>query len=100
MGTWERILGIDQGTTSTRACVMDAEGKVLARAKRAHAQHHPRPGWVEHDPDEIWRNTRDAALEALGRVAGPVSAIAIANQGETVCLWDRATGTPLAHAIV
>jgi glycerol kinase len=98
----DRILAIDQGTTGTRAIVVDHDARVLAHAYRAHAQHHPRPGWVEHDAREIWEAALDVALRALrasgseGRIGG----IAIANQGETVVAWDRATGEPIHRAIV
>jgi glycerol kinase len=91
------IVAIDQGTTSTRALRFDAEGRVQAVAQREFAQHYPKAGWVEHDPEEIWRDviqtTRDVMTDA-------VAAIGITNQRETVLLWDRATGTALHPAIV
>jgi glycerol kinase len=97
------ILAIDQGTTSTRAILFDAEGRPLAAAQRELPQIYPADGWVEHDPEEIWRATvavcRDALAEA-GAGAGAVAAIGITNQRETTVLWDRATGRPLYNAIV
>jgi glycerol kinase len=95
------VLGIDQGTTGTRACAMDRDGRVLGHAYRRHRQHYPAPGWVEHDPAEIWAQTRTVALAALEASGGArPAAVAIANQGETVALWDRASGRPLHAALV
>ncbi|QNE06421.1 glycerol kinase GlpK [Croceicoccus marinus] len=97
------ILAIDQGTTSTRAILFDEGGKALATARREFAQHYPQPGWVEHDPDEIWRDTVAAAREAIasaGLSADAVAGIGITNQRETVVVWDRATGEPIHRAIV
>jgi glycerol kinase len=97
------ILALDQGTTSSRAIVFDHAGLPVASSQREYPQHFPRPGWVEHDPLDIWRSQRDCAREAL-RQAGirprQVAAIGIANQRETTVLWDRATGEPVAPAIV
>jgi len=96
-----RILGIDQGTSGTRATLVDEDGRVLAHAYRGHVQHCPRPGWVEHDAAEIWRNTCAVIEEAVARAAVTrVDALAIANPGETVLLFDRDTGQPLHHALV
>ncbi len=96
------ILALDQGTTSSRAILFDAACRPVASAQREFAQHFPRPGWVEHDADEIWTSQRDVARELLQQHARPgdVVAIGIANQRETVVLWDRATGRPVAPAIV
>jgi glycerol kinase len=97
------LLALDQGTTSSRALLFDGEGAVVAAASRELTQHYPRPGWVEHDPDDIWQTQLDSAREALRRAgigAREVLAIGIANQRETVVLWDRATGRPLHNAIV
>src|SRR5687768_15595962 len=91
------VLGIDQGTTGTRAAVIDEEGAVKTHAHRAHRQHYPQPGWVEHDPLEIWANT-EQVIEAV--VDRKIDAIAIANQGETVLAWDRETLTPIDRAYV
>lgn len=97
------ILALDQGTTSSRAVVFDRAGSVLAFAQREFAQHFPQPGWVEHDPADLWRTQFETAQEALrdARVtAREVAAIGITNQRETTLLWDRTTGEPLGNAIV
>ena len=97
------ILALDQGTTSSRAIVFDREGRMLAVAQREFAQIFPHPGWVEHDPREIWNTQRETALEALrlaGADASSVAAIGITNQRETTVLWERDTGRPVANAIV
>ena len=96
------ILALDQGTTSSRAMVFDEYGAVLASAQRALPQHFPHPGWVEHDPEQLWEGQIAAAREAIAS-AGPsvdVDAIGIANQRETVMLWDQRTGETLGNAIV
>ena len=94
-----RILAIDQGTTSSRAIVFDAGGGIRAVAQREFTQHYPRPGWVEHDAEEIWRTTVSVCREALG-AAGPVAAIGITNQRETTLVWDRESGEAIHPAIV
>ncbi len=94
------LLAIDQGTTSTRCIVFDRDGEPIATARREFAQHYPRPGWVEHDPEDIWRDTLATAREAVAAAGVPIRAIGIANQRETVVLWDRATGAPVYPAIV
>jgi len=97
------ILALDQGTTSSRAIVFDQTGAVRAVAQREFAQIYPRPGWVEHDPNEIWATQVAVAGEAMARAgihAGEVAAIGITNQRETTVVWDRATGTPIHNAIV
>ncbi|GAB3647906.1 glycerol kinase GlpK [Ramlibacter alkalitolerans] len=96
------VLALDQGTTSSRAIVFDRAGQVAALAQREFAQHFPQPGWVEHDAREIWATQHAVALEALDQVGGcaEVAAIGITNQRETTLLWDRATGQPVANAIV
>ena len=97
------LLALDQGTTSSRAVVFDQAGAVVASASRPLEARYPRPGWVEQDAEEIWSTQRDAAaevLDALGDRAGELAAVGIANQRETVVLWDRATGEPVAPAIV
>jgi glycerol kinase len=94
---------IDQGTTSTRFMVFDKTARVVALAQKEHEQIFPRPGWVEHDPQEILRRTREVIAEALAqRNLGPedLAAIGITNQRETVVVWDRKTGEPVANAIV
>ncbi len=97
------VAAIDQGTTSTRCMLFNAAAEVVARAQREHRQHLPRQGWVEHDAREIWANTEAVcgeALEQAGLRAGDVAAIGITNQRETTVVWDRATGEPVAPAIV
>jgi len=97
------ILALDQGTTSSRAIVFDRQGGIRGVAQREFAQHYPQPGWVEHDAREIWQTQLATAREALanaGVVAADIAAIGITNQRETTVLWDRATGQPVAPAIV
>ncbi len=97
------ILALDQGTTSSRAIVFDHAGGIKAVAQREFAQIFPQPGWVEHDPEEIWATQIAVAHEAMAcaRVtARDVAAIGITNQRETTIVWDRATGQPLCNAIV
>jgi glycerol kinase len=97
------ILAIDQGTTGTTCLVFALDGTLAGRAAREFPQHFPRPGWVEHDLDELWATTRRVAIEALddaGVRAGGLTAIGLTNQRETACAWDRATGRPLHRALV
>ena len=97
------ILAIDQGTTSTRSLVFDATRRVLASAQQELPQHYPADGWVEHDPEDIWRDTLATARAALDKASlapEAIAAIGITNQRETVVLWDRATGRVLHNAIV
>jgi glycerol kinase len=97
------ILALDQGTTSSRAIVFDAAGTVMAVAQKEFTQYFPQPGWVEHDPEEIWATQVSVASEALARAglkAGDCAAIGITNQRETTIVWDRATGRPVGKAIV
>ena len=97
------ILAIDQGTTSTRAIVFDTEARPVASAQAEFAQHYPHPGWVEHEPQDIWRDALATAREAIataGLTAGEIAAIGITNQRETAVIWDRATGEPIHRAIV
>src|SRR4051812_44641963 len=101
--TAAHILALDQGTTSSRALVFDGAGALVALAQREFAQSFPRPGWVEHDAREIWESQRAVAAEALDRArltSRDVAAIGIANQRETVVVWERATGRPVGPAIV
>ncbi|WP_158809491.1 glycerol kinase GlpK [Beijerinckia sp. L45] len=97
-----RILAIDQGTTSTRSMVFDAAAIPIAIAQREFPQHYPRDGWVEHDPEDIWRDTLATMREAMAGAGGDrtIEAIGIANQRETVVLWDRASGQAVYNAIV
>ena len=99
----EYILAMDQGTTSSRAVVFDRAGRALAMAQRELTQHFPQPGWVEHDPREIWQSQLAVSRQALhtaGIQADQLRAIGITNQRETTLLWDRRTGEPVAPAIV
>ncbi len=101
--TGRYIAAIDQGTTSSRCMVFDHDGAVVAVAQKEHAQHFPQPGWVEHDAAEIWRNVQEVvtgALEKAAVTASDLAAIGITNQRETTIVWDRATGEPVAPAIV
>jgi glycerol kinase len=99
-----QLLGaLDQGTTSTRFAILDESGEILAQVRREHRQIYPRPGWVEHDAAEIWRNAQaviEAALAKAKVSAGDLAAVGITNQRETTVLWDAATGAPLHNAIV
>ncbi|MFE6617132.1 glycerol kinase GlpK [Amycolatopsis sp. NPDC057786] len=97
------VMSIDQGTTSTRCILFDARGRLVSVAQREHQQHFPRPGWVEHDATEIWRNVGRIVPQALadaGAEPAQVVGLGIANQRETTVLWDRHTGNPVGRAIV
>jgi glycerol kinase len=97
------VLALDQGTTGSTALVVDPDGRVVARGYAELPQYFPRPGWVEHEPGEIWATVERAARQALGEgrvTGGEVAALGITNQRETTILWERATGTPIHRAIV
>ncbi|MFY9459141.1 MAG: glycerol kinase GlpK [Aquabacterium commune] len=104
------ILALDQGTSSSRSIVFDAQGRIVASAQQEIPQHYPQPGWVEHDPLTLWTTQRDTARQALqqaatalareGRSLAELRAIGVTNQRETTVLWRRDTGQPLARAIV
>ncbi len=97
------IGAIDQGTTSTRFIVFDRSGRIVSVAQKEHEQIYPQPGWVEHDPAEIWRRTQEVIDEAMKQRslrATDLSAIGITNQRETTVLWDRKTGHPVYNALV
>jgi glycerol kinase len=97
------VLALDQGTTSSRALVFDDRGQVVAQAQREFTQYFPQPGWVEHDATEIWETQRSTLHEALAAARlqpRDIAAVGISNQRETTVLWDRATGEPVARAIV
>src|SRR5579871_1665797 len=97
------IGAIDQGTTSTRFIVFDRSGRIVSVAQKEHAQIYPQPGWVEHDPLEIWNRTQDVIAEAMqkrGIRPSDLAAIGITNQRETTVLWDRKTGVPVYNALV
>ena len=90
MNSSAHVLAIDQGTTSTRAILFDAAGRARNTAQVELTQHYPRPGWVEHDPEEIWQSVVSTCRKALSAAEGPVAAIGLANQRETTVLWERA----------
>jgi glycerol kinase len=97
------ILALDQGTTSSRAVLIGEDGKVYAKAQKEFKQFFPSPGWVEHDPQEIWSSQASCIAEVMAKIGMPpeqVTAIGITNQRETTIVWDRKTGKPLANAIV
>ena len=94
------VVAIDAGTTGVRAVAVDDAGRLGARSYRELTQHYPRPGWVEHDPDEIWAAVVATLAEVVATLDGPVAAIGITNQRETVVAWDRRTGRPRHRAIV
>jgi glycerol kinase len=95
------ILALDQGTTGSRAVLYDRRGRAVTSAYEEFPQYFPRPGWVEHDPEEIWLNVCRAIRKVLARVSGSsILAIGIANQRETTIIWDRRTGRPVHNAIV
>src|SRR5262249_17045930 len=100
MGSETFVLAIDQGTTSTRAILFDGAGRVRKTAQIVLTQLHTRPGWVEHDPEEIWRSVVLTCREAIAGADCPIAAIGVTNQRETVVLWERATGRPVHNAIV
>ena len=99
----QHLLALDQGTSSSRAIVFDVRGQIVALAQREFRQIFPQPGWVEHDPKEIWSSQLETAREAIakaGLAAKDIAAIGITNQRETTVVWNRATGEPIANAIV
>ncbi len=96
----DRLLVIDEGTSSTRAMLIDSCGRSGAMAQRALTTHYPRPGWVEQDAEEIWRLTLEAAREAVGDSAARIAGVGLINQRETIVFWDRISGAALAPAIV
>src|SRR5260370_27648414 len=97
------IGAIDQGTTSTRFIVFDRAGRIVACAQKEHTQFFPKPGWVEHDPEEIWQRTQQVIAEAMqqsGLRPDDLAAIGITNQRETTVVWNRKTGKSVTNAIV
>jgi glycerol kinase len=97
------LLALDQGTSSSRSIVFDEQGRIVAQAQQELPQIYPQPGWVEHDPMEIWRGQLHTAREALAKAglkAGDIRALGITNQRETTLVWNRKTGQPIHHAIV
>src|ERR1700755_2182275 len=94
---------LDQGTTSSRAMIFDHGGRVVAVSQKEHEQIYPKPGWVEHDANEIWARCQevlDEALEAAGASKDDIAALGITNQRETTVVWDRNTGEPVMNALV
>ena len=97
------LMALDQGTTSSRAIVFDEAGRIVALAQQEFAQLYPQPGWVEHDPLEIWRTQLETARQALSRASlacDDLAALGITNQRETTIVWSRRTGEPIGKAIV
>ena len=97
------ILALDQGTTSSRALLFDHSGNIRSMAQKEFSQIFPKPGWVEHDPSEIWSSQVAVAAEAMSKISitgKSIASIGIANQRETTIVWDRKTGKPLYNAIV
>src|SRR6266699_5556560 len=97
------ILALDQGTTRSRAIFFDRAGSIISAAQKEFRQIFPRPGWVEHDPNEIWSSQAGVAVEVLARAgaaSADVAAIGITNQRETTVVWNRRTGQPICNAIV
>lgn len=103
METTEYILAIDQSTSGTKALLVDAKGKIIAKSAVGHQQHYPELGWVEHDPIEIYENVKAMTKEVVGTSSlshAEIKALAITNQRETVVVWDKETGVPVYNAIV
>ena len=94
---------LDQGTTSNRFIIFDYNGQIVAADQKEHEQIFPQPGWVEHDPLEIWQNTQEVIRSALAKaniIGSDLAAVGITNQRETTMLWDKNTGKPFMNAIV
>src|SRR6201990_169294 len=99
----EYILALDQGTTSSRAIIFDRKGQIRSVAQKEFTQIFPQPGWVEHDPNEIWSSQAGVAAEATAKMGingKNIKALGITNQRETTIVWDRETGLPIYNAIV
>lgn len=97
------IMALDQGTTSSRCILFDKEGNICSVAQREFQQIFPKPGWVEHDPMDIWSTQIGVAAEAMGKIGAngeSIAAIGITNQRETTIVWEKATGRPIYNAIV
>ena len=97
------VMALDQGTTSSRAIIFDKAGTLVSVAQKEFTQIFPQPGWVEHDPTEIWSSQIGVATEAMAKAGlegGNITAIGITNQRETTIVWDRETGKPVYNAIV
>lgn len=103
MNPTQYILALDQGTTSSRAIVFDHSGQIVSEAQKEYPQHYPKPGWVEHDPLDIWSSQNSTAAEAISKAnlsTDEIAAVGITNQRETTIVWDRETGKPVYNAIV
>ena len=97
------VMALDQGTTSSRCILFDKQGNMCSIAQKEFTQYYPKPGWVEHDPHEIWSSQMSVAIEAMGKIgadASDIDAIGITNQRETTIVWDKVTGNPIYPAIV
>ncbi len=94
------VIAIDAGTTGVRSLAIDHEGTVITSSYREFTQYFPQPGWVEHDPDEIWDRVQDTLADVCGALTEPIAAIGITNQRETICVWDRTTHRSVCRAIV
>ena len=97
------IMALDAGTTSNRCILFDKNGNICSVAQKEFTQYFPKPGWVEHDADEIWSTQLGVAVEAMSKIgadASEIAALGITNQRETAIVWDKETGVPIYHAIV
>ena len=97
------IMALDAGTTSNRCILFNEKGEICSVAQKEFTQYFPKPGWVEHDADEIWSTQLGVAVEAMSKIgasAGDIAAIGITNQRETAIVWDKKTGEPVCRAIV
>ncbi len=97
------ILSLDQGTTSSRAIIFDLEANIISLSQQEFPQIYPQPGWVEHDPEEIWASQLQTARDTIkkaGLAPSQIAAIGVTNQRETTLVWDRKTGKPVMNAIV
>ena len=97
------VMALDAGTTSNRCILFNEKGQICSVAQKEFTQYFPKPGWVEHDADEIWSTQLGVAVEAMSKIsadASDISAIGITNQRETAIVWDKTTGEPIYHAIV
>ena len=97
------VAAVDQGTTSTRCMIFDRRGRVISIDQKEHKQIYPRPGWVEHDPMEIWERTQDVikgAVAKAGAMPGDIAVVGVTNQRETTLVWNKNTGEPYYNAIV
>ena len=97
------VMALDAGTTSNRCILFNEKGEICSMAQKEFTQYFPKPGWVEHDPREIWSTQLSVARQAMNQInasAADIAAIGITNQRETTIVWDKETGEPIHHAIV